>query len=224
MTAATDAPAGVFADAEPFPHMVLDDWIPRDLWRGVYDSLPPANDPAWVHYRSGSESKRACRDIHLMGDPAPRLFWWLQSFEFIRSLEQLTGIEGLLPDPTLHGGGIHCSDRGGRLGIHIDYALHPRLELERKLNLVAFLNPEWNPSWGGELELWNADATECVKRILPQPGRVVIWRPSDTSFHGQPVPVECPGDVTRTTAAVYYLGEPAPGVTRKRALFVPDRG
>lgn len=212
----------VFAAAEPFPHLVLNSWIPEKYLQ-ISKSLPVRQDPAWVQYRSGSELKRTCRDIHLLPDPAPRLFWWLNSQQFIGHLQQLTGLQELLPDPMLHGGGIHCSDQGGRLGIHVDYALHPRLKLERKLNLVAFLNPEWSPAWGGALELWNDDATECVKRILPQPGRVVIWRPSDISFHGQPQPVECPEHISRTTAAVYYLGEPSPGVTRKRALFVPDR-
>ena len=58
----------------------------------------------------------------------------------------LTGVGGLVPDPHLHGGGQHQIRPGGKLAIHADFNRHPKLNLDRRLNLLLYLNRGWRSS------------------------------------------------------------------------------
>lgn len=124
-------------------------------------------------------------------------------------------------DETLHGGGLHVTEPGGHLSCHLDYDLHPLLPGKRRaLNLIYFLNPEWREEWGGVLVLCDPMGV-AVTRLYPRPGRLVAFEVSDLSYHGvEPVT----GPVERVTAAVYYLSAATSANTRKRALFLPNRG
>lgn len=123
-------------------------------------------------------------------------------------------------DPTLHGGGLHVTAPSGYLQTHLDYDLHPIvLGKRRALNLIAFLNPEWREEWGGAFVLTDPMGV-VVRRILPEPGRLIAFEVCDTSYHGVE---KITGPVERITAAAYYLSAATPGNTRRRALFLPCR-
>jgi len=125
------------------------------------------------------------------------------------------------PDPTLHGGGLHVTVSGGFLGVHLDYDRHPKIPGKRRaLNVIAFLHPEWKKAWGGALVLCDPAGTP-VRRFYPNPGRVIAFEVSDLSYHGvEPVR----GAAPRVSLAVYRLSEAGPFNTRRRALFMPNRG
>ena len=140
---------------------------------------------------------------------------------FLKKLEVLTNIGNLVSDPKLHGGGMHCTKRMGKLDVHIDYSLHPELKLERRINLILYLNSDWDESYGGGLELWNKDMTQCVKSIEPKFNRAVIFNTTDISYHGHPSPLMCPEDKCRKSLAWYYLTKPQENVSQRyRAKFV----
>jgi hypothetical protein len=128
----------------------------------------------------------------------------MNSGPFLTFLEELTGIEGLIPDPHYLGGGLHQLVPGGLLKVHVDFNRHTRLKLDRRLNLLLYLNPDWEESYGGHLELWNRDMTRCDQRILPIANRCVIFSTTEYSFHGNPEPVSCPPERTRRSIALYY--------------------
>jgi hypothetical protein len=123
---------------------------------------------------------------------------------FLNFLEGLTGIEGLISDPHIRGGGLHEILREGALGVHADFNLHSRLNLWRRLNLLLYLNENWDPAWGGELELWDRAGKQRVKSIAPIFNRVVIFDTSNFSYHGHPHPLMCPPDRSRKSIALYY--------------------
>src|SRR5204863_6284010 len=137
-------------------------------------------------------------------------------------------IEGLIPDPYLFGGGLHQIERGGVLSVHADYNFHPVMHVDRRLNLLVYLNESWDPSWGGDLELWDRDMRRAVKTIEPVAGRCVIFGTTDFSYHGHPDPLTCPPEVTRRSLALYYYtnGRPAHEVdpSRNTTKFVPRPG
>ncbi len=214
-----DHRAGVMKYVEPFPHWVVNDaFVANDL-RAAAGAVPPAAWPHWVRYDTPDQRKRTTRDRHLWPGPLQQLFALLTRRDFIRQLEELTGITGLVQDPTLHGGGVHVTDAGGFLTPHLDYALHPDLPiLQRRLNAIVYLSREWREEWGGATELWDDEVREVKARVYPAFGKLLLWEPSDVSYHGAQA-VTCPAGVARVTAAVYYLGVAQPGVTRKVALF-----
>jgi hypothetical protein len=207
--------------SRPFRHWIDDaPRLPCDL-SAAARAFPAAEWPGWIRYESPFETrKRTCEDPVVMPAACAELVRHLQSFDFIAQLGELTGIDGLMSDPMLRGGGLHAMDPGGRLDVHLDYAIHPKLFLERRLNLILFLSERWVPEWKGGLELWNGSASRVVTRIDPKFGRMLLFECGDESYHGVTEPVACPAGECRKSVAVYYLTPPR---GRRRALFVPTR-
>ena len=104
---------------------------------------------------------------------------------FLEFLESLTGIDGLIPDPYYEGGGLHPIVPGGFLKVHADFNWHKDLKLDRRLNVIVYLNRNWKEEYGGHLELWNREMTRCERRVLPIFNRCVIFSTTDFSYHGR---------------------------------------
>lgn len=116
----------------------------------------------------------------------------------------MTGITGLIPDPYYDGGGLHLTRRGGHLGVHADFNIHPTLKVERRLNLLVYLNDDWDESWGGSLELWDTGMKACEVKVAPHLGRAVVFSTTLDSYHGHPDPLACPENRNRRSIATYY--------------------
>jgi hypothetical protein len=140
------------------------------------------------------------------------LFAELNSQAFLGFLEEMTGIDGLISDPYFDGGGLHETKRGGHLGVHADFNVHERLKIERKLNLLVYLNEDWEDEYGGQLELWDQQMKNCVVKVKPVFGRAVIFNTALDSFHGHPDPLSCPPDRSRRSIATYYYSAPEEGL------------
>jgi Rps23 Pro-64 3,4-dihydroxylase Tpa1-like proline 4-hydroxylase len=141
---------------------------------------------------------------------------------FLGFLEEMTGIDGLIADPYLSGGGLHLTRRGGHLGVHADFNIHGKMKVERRLNLLLYLNDGWLDEYGGKLELWDREMTRCEKRIAPVIGRAVVFNTSLDSYHGHPDPLTCPPERDRRSIATYYytaLPEGLPGVKTRTTNF-----
>jgi hypothetical protein len=207
----------VIVDHDPFWHCIVDDFFYEP--HKIAAEFPAVDDPCWFRYDNPLEIKQTCNDWHKFGPNLYKTFSHLLSPEFTAFLESATETE-LTPDVGLHGGGLHQHGRGGKLNVHLDYNIHPKLHLQRRLNLIVYLTPDWQPEWGGGLGLYK-DSRTLAKTIDPVFNRAVIF---DTrgSWHGLPSPINCPEGVTRNSLAVYYLCEPE-GITdnRSRALFAP---
>jgi Rps23 Pro-64 3,4-dihydroxylase Tpa1-like proline 4-hydroxylase len=227
-----------FASAEPFPHVVVDDFLPVETARAVHAEFE-RSEAGWKHYKHYNERKYALTDVGQMLPATRALFEALQSERFVRLIERLTGIEGLLSDPDLDGAGMHRSARGGFLNLHVDFLSHTKhRHWSRQVNLLLYLNPDWREDWGGELELWDRELTRCVRKVAPLFNRCVIFHTCAGSYHGHPTPLACPEGVTRKSIALYYFrdegqalqlsstdyrGRPDDSLLR-RALIRADRG
>ncbi|MET0626303.1 MAG: 2OG-Fe(II) oxygenase [Pyrinomonadaceae bacterium] len=199
-----------YATAEPFPHVVIDDFLPAETLRAVAGSFPKPEEVDWHVFDNPRQKKLAFDDERRMDAGALWLLYQLNSGRFMEFLERLTGIEGLIPDPYFVGGGLHQIERGGFLKIHADFNRHPKFGLDRRLNLLLFLNENWEEEYGGHLELWDAGVTRCVRRILPTFNRCVIFNTTDSAFHGHPEPLACPRGTTRKSLALYYYSNGRP--------------
>jgi Rps23 Pro-64 3,4-dihydroxylase Tpa1-like proline 4-hydroxylase len=192
-----------YRNASPFPHIIIDDFLEPETLRGVLAEFPSSNDKAFFD-RDQERLKFQYAPQEVRSGPVKNLFAELNSRAFLRFLEELTGIEGLISDPYYEGGGLHETKRGGYLGIHADFNIHDRLKLERRLNLIVYLNDDWHDDYGGDLELWDHDMKKCVVRVRPTFGRAVIFNTDLNSFHGHPDPLQCPVDRSRRSLATYY--------------------
>ena len=202
-----------YRDARPFPHIVIDGVFPEELLDAVLGEFPSAEQDEWLQFNSETERKLASNKETRMGEVTRSLLAELNAGPFVDFLEELTGITGLVPDPHLEGGGLHRIDRGGHLNIHVDFNRHPRTRLDRRLNVLVYLNHDWDPAWGGALELWSPDMQRREARIDPLFNRLVVFSTTESSYHGHPEPLECPEDRSRRSLALYYYsaGRPEEG-------------
>ena len=214
-----------FEKAKPFPHVVIDDFFAPELAEALERDIPPFDDASWFQYSNPIEEKRALNHWDRFPPATYRAFTYLNN-EFLAQLHALTGIKSLRADEGLHGGGWHLHARGGKLNVHLDYSLHPKLELERRLNLIVYLTSGWDPAWGGALGLWTHDADntapkDLVKAVDCRFNRAVIF---DTThaWHGLPEPLTCPQNVYRKSLATYYLTPARENASKRgKALFAP---
>lgn len=206
-----DKYAADYQQAKPFPHIVIDDFLPPEVLDRVLDEFPKVDAIDWQKFDAAPEKKLASKSELQMGEMTRLLLYQLNSSTFLNFLEGLTGITGLIPDPHFVGGGLHQIQRGGFLKMHVDFNRHTKLNLDRRLNLLIYLNKNWKEEYGGHLELWDDQVTQCGKKILPIFNRCVIFSTTDFSYHGHPEPLTCPEGETRKSLALYYYsnGRPA---------------
>ncbi len=200
-----------YRTAQPFPHIAIDDFFPRDVVDAVHAEFPRPDQVAWQKFDNAQERKLASDKERALSPAARRLIWEMNSQVFLQFLEVLTGIPNLIPDPQLSGGGMHQIPRGGKLGVHVDFNKHGNYGLDRRLNLLLYLNKDWREEYGGHLELWDREMKNCVTKILPIFNRVALFSTTEYSWHGHPNPLACPEGWTRKSLALYYYtnGRPA---------------
>lgn len=196
----------------PFPSICLDDFLETEVALRIAQSYPAYNEAVRLGRTfSALNEKRKTQIAAPENFPAPvqELTQMLGSPAFVAQLEALTGISNLVWDPEFFGGGMHLTASSGWLDVHVDFNLLVEAGLHRRLNLLLYLNQEWEPAWGGAVELWNEDVSVCGQTFEPVHNRCVIFSTTRTSFHGV-TPVTCPPDVTRNSFAVYYYTREAP--------------
>lgn len=196
--------------AKPFPHVVIDDFLPEAVAQRILDEFPSPGAEDWFRFQLGTERKLQTTAELGIGPITRQVLNQFNSSAVIDFLETLTGVEHLVPDPHYLGGGLHQIERGGFLKVHADFNHHARLDLERRLNLLLYLNRDWRDEWGGHLELWDTDMTAVVQRIAPIFNRCVVFSTTSFSYHGHPDPLKCPEGVTRKSIALYYYTKDRP--------------
>jgi len=211
--------------ADPFPHVCIDDLFDPTIIATISDEFPPIRQQKdWVPFRGANEwMKNAIASDRQIPFFTRQFLYALNSRTFIEWLEALSGIKGLISDSEFIGGGLHATMPGGRLGIHTDFNKHQRNGLDRRLNLLLFLNEDWDERWRGHLELWDRDVQRCGRKIAPLFNRLVIFATTDHTYHGHPEALKCPEGVFRKSIALYYYSNGRPAEERSESHLTQYR-
>ena len=229
MTALEPSQRDAFRTADPFPHLVVDDFLPDDFYGELAESFPRFDEKAALN-EFGEAGRKAVREkLPELGPAYARFDDLMKSSDFLGRLSQITGIPDLLYDPLYIGGGTHENLEGQELDPHVDFNYHPTTRRHRRLNLILFLNDEWDESWGGALQLhrnpWEPDA-DVVKTVAPKANRAVLFETSERSWHGFRK-IQLPAahkNLTRRSIAVYFYTETSPAegaATEHSTIYVP---
>jgi Rps23 Pro-64 3,4-dihydroxylase Tpa1-like proline 4-hydroxylase len=219
-----------FISALPFNHIVIDNFLEEEVALKCVEEFPHYDDDIWTaHWLNAIENKKALNHWDKFKKTTYCVFTHLFSEEWIECMRELTGKKNIISDVGLHGGGLHAHTTGGNLNIHLDYSVHPKLDLQRNYNIILYMSPNWKQEWGGGLELWSHDYStnkpkELVKTVDNVFNRAVIFDTTQYSWHGLPSNLLCPNGEMRRSFAVYYLS-PKPEIVdpRGKALFVPRK-
>tara|TARA_R110001592_G_scaffold361900_2_gene674014 strand:+ start:233 stop:994 length:762 start_codon:yes stop_codon:yes gene_type:complete len=218
---------GEYKNATPFPHTSLDDLFTSEVLDDVLDCFPPIESDEWDRRNDiGVQVKLRTKwkDERDIPPKVLRVIQILQSGRFVRLLSEYTGIDGLMPDYWYGGGGLNQILPGGELAVHVDGTLNDEIKMYRRVNLIVFLNKDWEEEYGGHLEFWDSKKKGCVKKLTPSFNKIAIFNTSDLTYHGHPYPLTCPEERSRKSLILYYYTATRPESEIKfgkqhRALF-----
>lgn len=189
--------------AEPYNHICLDNFLPEAVIDRVIadlEHLPQAE----TSFSRAQENLKSSYIPERLPEFTRNLFYAFNSRPFVLFLEEMTGIKGLIPDPYFTGAGIHRTLNGGHLDIHADFNVHKQMRVERRLNVLIYLNPGWQEDWGGCFEVWDKAMTRQMAKFTPTYNRMVCFSTGSDTFHGNPEPVNHPEGKPRQSIALYY--------------------
>ena len=199
-----------YHEASPFSHAVFENFLVPLAAEKAAGEFPDLKSSEWIHYVHVNEKKFGKTDSQTFGPTLAAIVEELNSPRFLQFLKALTGIEGLFADSTLEGGGLHQSPKGGFLNIHADFTIHPHhRDWRRRVNVLVYLNKDWQENYGGHLELWDKAMKNQVHKIAPLLNRCVIFNTDEDAYHGHPEPLTCPEGTTRKSIALYYFTKEA---------------
>ena len=202
-----------FNCAEPFRHVLITDFLANSFLESVSTHFPKPVEEEMLSEFGDRSLKHTVEDLAALGEPFPRWNALLKSREFIGWLETVTGIPDLIFDPAYVGAGTHNNFHGQSLDMHIDFNRHPLTGWHRRLNLIVYLCPEWDSSWGGCLTLqkdpWDRHRDQQQKIFPPTLNHAVLFETTEASWHGFDA-VNLPSDkqhLSRKSLTVYYYSQ-----------------
>jgi len=215
-----------FHNQHPFNHTIVEDFFIQEFAKQLEFEFISYESPKWFVYKNQIEDKKALNDWNIFPKNTYQIFSYLNSPSFLEKFSKLVGVK-LYPDPGLNGGGWHIHGTGGNLNPHLDYSIHPKLQLQRKVNIIIYLSENLKEEHGGHLGLWTNKEQELepeilAKEITPKFNRAVIFDTTQNSWHGMSRPLIQPHNIYRKSLAIYYLCVPPEEEdinTRGRALF-----
>lgn len=215
-----------YTNASPFPSIIFDDFLKPEILDAVLEEFEKS-EGEWREFDTKYEKKFQLNDDSKMGPVTRALIGQLNSAPFLNFLSKLTGIEGLIPDPYLSGGGLHKIPQGGRLGIHVDFNQYKKINAYRRLNVLIYLNKDWKEEYGGHFELWSDKKGTKVTKVLPIFNRLAMFTTTSSSYHGHPHRLTCPDNMARRSLALYYYTAGDSGeqrISQHSTIFLNEKG
>ena len=211
----------------PFDFTVCDNFFNKEIAKRLEKEFPKYESNLWHIYKNPLEIKKTNNNWNNFQELTYLTFHHLNSDFFIKYLSEKTKNNKLISDSGLNGGGLHIHGSGGKLNPHLDYNIHPKLNFQRKINIIIFLTNNWKKTWGGSLGLWSNDKKNKLPKkleqtIYPKFNRAIIFDTTQNSWHGLINRVKTKKGITRNSIAAYYLTDSFKNITnRSKALFAP---
>jgi Rps23 Pro-64 3,4-dihydroxylase Tpa1-like proline 4-hydroxylase len=212
---------------KPFRYLVVDNFLSPSKAEEVLASYPSVDQGEWDGTTYINQKNKFQQREFLPDSIFLKVFDELNSTDFLKDIEYITGLESLLPDKKLFGGGLHQSIAGAFLDVHVDYNIHPETKLHRRLNILIYMNQDWRDEYKGHLQLWDMTDKVMIGNIAPIFNRMVMFETNEISFHGHPTPLQTPRGVTRKSIAVYYYTQSRPSseiTSEHNTIYVNTQG
>ena len=191
----------------PFKFTVIDNFLSTTLANNALSAFPPLNDPSWEHSKTQGievKSRTTWKSEFDIPEHIINVIRIANSSLILEAMSELFTIPKLMPDPYFSGGGLNVTEKNGLLDVHVDGNYHDASGLNRRMNMLIYLNRNWKKNWGGEFGIYADEGNTLVKSVPPLFNRCVIFDSHDKSFHGLPNPINFPTDEPRRSVILYY--------------------
>jgi hypothetical protein len=220
-----DTLAAQYGAKQPYNHHYFENFFEDDVALAMCEEFPSHGEQTWIEYRHVNENKAGLHVRDKLPDLIGRVVDELNSPRFVALLSKITGIEGLLADDSIEGGGIHQAETGGFLNVHTDFIMHrTRPNWRRRCNLIIYLNDGWKEEWGGNIDFWAPDMSEVVGSYPAFLNAALLFS-TPGARHGFPDPLKCPETTARKSVQFYYYTideTPSSGATATAYYARPD--
>lgn len=211
-----------YVNAQPYKYVVIENFLQDDVANAMYENFPPMEK---LNVKRKSLNENKSEDYHF--DRFHPIFTEVRnainSPEFCRVMDGITGIEGLHTTLDSLGSGVHQGQNGSYVDVHVDVNMNTVENLWRRINLLIYLNKNWKPEYGGDLEIWDKEMIRCWEKVSPIFNRAVIFYTDDNSPHGYNK-IHVPEGESRKSFYTYYYTKPEPGMVYRDSKFIsrPD--
>src|SRR6218665_1748323 len=202
-----------YQSKKPFRYVMFENFFLPDKAEQIYQSYPAIENGQWDGTTYLDQKNKFQKTEFAANSIMDTVFKELNSPEFLSWLQDVTQVEDeLLGDEELFGGGLHQSINGAFLNVHVDYNIHPKTKFHRRLNVLVYMNKDWQDEYEGHLELWDLSQgdSKLLGKYAPVFNRCVIFETNEVSFHGHPKPLRTPKDINRKSIATYYYTKTRP--------------
>ena len=191
-----------FQQGVPYKHLVMDNFLRESIAENLYDNFPSI-ELLDKHYKGLNEKKSEGANFSQFHSSFSEIKTEIMSPEFCQWIAEVTQIPDVFVTDDKLGTGLHQGGNGSFLDIHIDFNIHAEKNVHRRLNLLIYMNKDWLPEYGGDLEMWDANMTKCEKKVAPLFNRVVIFETSEISYHGYSK-ITVPEHINRKSIYSYF--------------------
>jgi Rps23 Pro-64 3,4-dihydroxylase Tpa1-like proline 4-hydroxylase len=209
-----------YQSKKPFRFAMFENFFSPEQAELIYQNYPAIEGSKWDGTTYIDQKNKFQKNKFDQGSVMEKLFRELNSKEFLNWLQDISEIEAeLLPDESLAGGGLHQSINGAFLNVHVDYNIHSVTKFHRRINVLVYMNKDWQDEYEGHLELWDLSngKKDLLAKYAPAFNRCIIFETNEISFHGHPRPLKTPPNINRKSIATYYYTK-----TRPEHEIVPD--
>ena len=200
-----------FDKALPIPHIIIDNFLPDNVFKDLCDDIKNYPPEKWIVKNLGISSVRKEARDFTESPVVNQILTNLTAHSFVTWMGKITANASIIPDPHHLGAGLTSTPSGTNLGLHVDFNWNDMLKLNRKFNLILYVNEYWEDDWNGYLEFWNKESTECLYTVRPSPNRLIFWEYEQDLIHGFTKPINCPPEVERQNLmTIYYTSNSTP--------------
>ncbi len=215
----TEMLSNQFASATPLPHLIIDNFLPADIFQELCRDINQFPADKWITKNLGNSIRKESRDF-TESYIIQNIITNLTAHSFVNWMSSITNCKEIIPDPHHLGAGLTSASAGAHLGLHVDFNWNDTLKLNRKYNLIIYANETWNDSWNGDLEFWTNDKSKCIFTVKPVPNRLILWEYEQELVHGFTKPLACPANVERQNLmTIYYSSNSTPAILPHKSLF-----
>lgn len=167
--------------AAEIAHFVLDDLLPENLVNSIYRNFPNAKNTRLK--KNLREHKHVAYQMNNYASILEEVIYAFQDARVVQCISEICDLKQLEADKNLYAGGLSLMSQGHFLNPHLDNSHDKDRARWRVLNLLYYVTPNWQESYGGHLELWPNGLTASPIGIPCQFNRLVVMATHQRSWH-----------------------------------------